>query len=260
MPELPEIETLRRTLAEHALNRPIAAVDLRDPERLRGARPDDLTAALTGFHFDDVSRHGEFLFLGVSCGWKLAIHAGMDGTLVAHAGADDEPAHTRLALRFDDGGHLAYADPRRLGWVELTDDIGVYLRSQDVGPDALAVDANTFAARVAAKHGAIKTALTDQRRVAGVGNRHADEILFQAGIAPDRDTKDLTADALARLHRRMAEVLADAATRGRVGGALPATWLLHHRAADAPCPVCGAAIRHIAVDGRSSYACPGCQS
>jgi formamidopyrimidine-DNA glycosylase len=260
MPELPEIEALRRDMAEHALNRRIAAVDLRDPDRLRGARPDDLTAALEGWHFDAVGRHGKILVFGVSCGWKLAVHFGMNGTLVAYGAGDAEPAHTRLDLRFDDGGHLAYADLRRLGWVELTDDIAVYLRSQDIGPDALAVDAETFAKGLAGKRGAIKTALMDQALVAGVGNVYADEILFHAGIAPARRANELTADAIARVHARMRSVLAEAAARGGFGGDLPATWLLPHRGDGGCCPACGTALQRTTLGGRTTYACPACQA
>jgi formamidopyrimidine-DNA glycosylase len=260
MPELPEIETLRRTMAEQALNRGIAAVELRDPERLRGARPDDLTAALEGFHFDGARRHGKVLVFDVSCGWKLAVHVGMNGTLVVYDDPGEEPAHTRLDLRFADGGHLAYADMRRLGWVELTDDVGVYLRSQDIGPDALAIDAPTFAKRLAGKRGAIKSALMNQALVAGVGNVYADEILFQAGIAPDRGVQGLSDGDVARLHARMRAVLADASARGEFDGDLPHDWLLHHRHPDEHCPVCGTPVQHVTVGGGTTYACPRCQA
>lgn len=260
MPELPDVEVFARDFAANALNRRIETVDLRDPERLRGARPDDLTAALTGFHFDSVTRHGKILFLGVSSGWKLAIHFGMNGHIALYGDAHAEPEHTRLVLDFADGGRWAFANMRRLGWVELTDDIAAYLRNHEVGPDALTLDAGSFAKRVGGKRGAIKSALMDQATVAGIGNVYADEILFHAGIIPDRPAHDLDDPALNRLHGEMQAILREAADRGGFHGELPAGWLYHQRGDAGHCPVCGHTLNTRQVGGRTSYLCPACQT
>jgi len=259
MPELPEIENLRHQQAAQALKREIAAVDLRDPDRLRGARPADLTAALTGFSFESATRHGKILFLGVSCGWKLALHFGMDGTIAVYGASKAEPEHARLVLDFADGGHWAFTDTRRLGWVELTDDMDAYLRSQDIGPDALTIDAATFDARISGKRGAVKSALMDQATLAGIGNVYADEILFHAGIIPDRPAQDLDTPALNRLHGEMQAVLREAVEHGGFNGELPTTWLYHQRGDTGHCPVCGHTLNQRSVAGRTSYLCPACQ-
>jgi len=260
MPELPEIESQCRQQTRHALNRRIASVDLRDPDRLRSARPADLTAALTGFHFDSVTRHGKILFLSVSCGWQLAIHFGMNGHIDLYSDPSAEPEHARLVLDFADGGHWAFADTRRLGWVELTDDIAAYLHSHEIGPDALTMDAGTFATRIGAKRGAVKSALMDQATIAGIGNVYADEVLFHAGIIPDRPAHELDDVALNRLHGNIQAVLREAADLGGFYGELPGDWLYHRRGDAGHCPVCGHTLNTRQVSGRTTYLCPGCQT
>lgn len=261
MPELPDIEVTRRRMAGGALAREIAAIELRDPERLRGARPADLEAALTGYHFTAARRHGKVLALTVSCGWKLAVHFGMTGALVLHEHGGDEPAHTHLACRFADGGRLAYADVRRLGWLELTDDVPRYLKTLDIGLDALSFTREGFRAFVADKGGTIKSALMDQRRIAGIGNVYSDEILFRAGVRPDRATGDLDADAVDTifdaLHAVLSEAVALDADPARMA---EGAWLLPRRDAGGTCPRCGTGLASIAVSGRTSWLCPRCQA
>jgi formamidopyrimidine-DNA glycosylase len=135
MADLPHVAALRERLAREALGREIAAVDLSDPNRLRGARPEDLRAALTGFVFQSARRHGEVLFLQVSCGWHLVARPGQAGNLVVLDAGSPLPDHARLTLTFADGGRLVFDDPARAGWVELTDAPDVYIRTQNIDPD-----------------------------------------------------------------------------------------------------------------------------
>jgi len=260
MPELPDIEADAEALRQHALDRTIARIALNDPERLRGSNPGDLEAALTGYAIDAVERHGKVLFLKLSCGWKLVVHFGMTGHLTPLDDGSREPAHCRLHVVFEDGGGLAFTDLRRLGWVELTDDPAHYLRSQDIGPDVLALDAETFARRVGGKRGQLKTALTDQSVVAGLGNVWADEVLFQAGLRPDAKAHALKPEVLRTLHAAIRRVLPAAVAQGADPQRLPASFLTPQRGRDAPtCPACGSALETPKVAGRTAYLCPGCQ-
>ena len=260
MPELPDIEAYARAIRAQGLNRRIAGVDLRDPDRLRGSRLADLEAALAGHAFEAVKRHGKMLFLTVSCGWRLVLHFGMTGAVVFHDAATDAPRHARLVLRFEDGGHLAFDDQRKLGWLELTDDVAAYLRSQDIGPDALSFDAAGFRDLLAGKRGIIKTALTDQSRIAGIGNVYADEVLFQAGVRPDRKAEDLGADEIEAVHGKLREVLEQAAALDADPARMPDDWLTPRRGGEATCPRCGGALETPKLSGRTAYLCPRCQT
>ena len=260
MPELPEIEANAEELRQHALGRRIARIALHDPERLRGSNPADLEAALVGYAIDAVERHGKVLFLKLSCGWKLVVHFGMTGHLTPLADGGEEPAHCRLHLLFQDGGGLALTDLRRLGWVELTDDPAHYLRSQDIGPDVLGLDAETFARRLGGKRGQLKTALIDQSVVAGLGNVWADEVLFQTGLRPDAKAHVLKPEVLRTLHATIRRVLPAAVAHGSDPERLPESFLTPQRRRDNPtCPACGDALETPKIAGRTAYLCPTCQ-
>ena len=260
MPELPEIEANAEELRQHALGRRIARIALHDPERLRGSNPADLEAALVGYAIDAVERHGKVLFLKLSYGWKLVVHFGMTGHLTPLADGGEEPAHCRLHLLFQDGGGLALTDLRRLGWVELTDDPAHYLRSQDIGPDVLGLDAETFARRLGGKRGQLKTALIDQSVVAGLGNVWADEVLFQTGLRPDAKAHVLKPEVLRTLHATIRRVLPAAVAEGAAPQHLPESFLTPQRRRDNPtCPACGDALETPKIAGRTAYLCPTCQ-
>ncbi|MBK1698165.1 Fpg/Nei family DNA glycosylase [Rhodovibrio salinarum] len=261
MPELPDVEANAIELRAHALDREIARVALHDPQRLRGSNPADLEAALTGYAFEAVARHGKMLFVKVSCGWHLVVHFGMTGHLTRLDDGAREPAHCRLHLLFRDGGGLAFTDQRRLGWVELTDDPAHYLRSQDLGPDVLALEAETFARRIGGKRGQLKTALMDQSVVAGLGNVWADEVLFQTGLRPDVKAHEQKPEVLRTLHATIRKVLPVAAEHGADLARLPASFLTPQRGQEHPtCPNCGHALETPKIAGRTAYLCPVCQA
>jgi formamidopyrimidine-DNA glycosylase len=261
MPELPEIAAEARELRDRVPGRQIAAVDLPDPTVLRGSGRDDLEAALVGWQVRSLRRHGKVLFLELDSGWKLAVHYGMTGRLLALDPDDAVPERIRVQLHFADGGALAFDDRRRLGWIELTDDIPHYLHSQDIGPDALALDGADLAARLSAKRGQLKTVLTDQSVLAGLGNVWADEVLFHAGLRPDRRSDRLEEPEIEALHRKLQRVLEAAARAGGDRSALPSGWLTPRRgAADARCPTCGRALETTKIGGRTAWLCAHCQA
>ncbi len=261
MPELPDIEVFRRRIEAHGLDRLIAEVDLRDPERLRGASAEDLRAALTGYRFEQARRHGKVLFVKVSCGWRLVMHFGMTGFVAFYPDPADEPGHPRLVLRFADGGWFAFDDQRKLGWLELTDDIPSYLHAQGIGPDALVISRDDLHALLHGKRGQVKPALMDQERIAGIGNVYADEILFQAGVRPDHACNELSQDQIDAIHQALRSVLTQAVEADADPEKMPSSWLTPLRGADdARCPRCGGPLETAKVGGRTAYACPNCQS
>jgi formamidopyrimidine-DNA glycosylase len=270
MPELPDVENLRRGLRRRALHRRIEHVYVGDKRALDRTSPGRLARAAEDKELVATRRHGKHLFVELAAEgadhtrW-LHFHFGMTGTFAYFEDTDDDPKHDRVRFDLDDGGHLAFVDPRLFGHVGLVDDPQTYIDSAHLGPDALSASFDEAALHraIVGKH-SIKAALMDQRAVAGIGNVYADEILFQAKLDPRRVPTELTAHELSRLHRNVHRVLEEAIARGAGREALrdrlPRTWLLPHRSSGAPCPRCGGIIRAYESAGRRGYWCPTCQT
>lgn len=259
MPELPDVERFRRTL-QRGLETEIDQVTVHSATVLRGVPPRRFSGSLEGHRLQSCRRHGKHLLAQLDDGAVLDLHFGMTGELVAGVEGDPEPPATRLRFGFDDGRWLAYVAPRQLGRVAVHPAGEDPLRVHALGPDALAVDRKTLEERLGHGGKGLKSALMDQRRIAGVGNVYADEICFQARIHPATPLRALDARALDRLHRALDEVLRTACEREADRAAMPADWLLPIRDQDtADCPRCGTSLGDIRIGGRRTRFCPQCQ-
>jgi formamidopyrimidine-DNA glycosylase len=271
MPELPDVENFRRGLRRRVLHRRIAHVHVGDDRALDRVSPRTLARSAEDTELAGTRRHGKHLFVELHRGdhdedarW-LHFHFGMTGAFAYFADTADDPEHDRVRFDLDDGGHLAFVDPRLFGRVGVVDSPEDYIRSAHLGPDALSstFDPSALRRALAGKH-TVKAALMDQSTVAGIGNVYADEILFQARIDPRRNPTDLTERDVSRLHRSIRRVLERAIARGAGTEALrdrlPRTWLLPHRSSGTPCPRCGGPIRAYEAAGRRGYWCPRCQT
>lgn len=258
MPELPDAEVFRTVVERTALHRRIARMDLRDAGRLKGARPKDL-ATLEGRTFDRARRHGKMVFAVPRQGPCLVMHFGMTGFLAAYRDETDEPGHPRLVIDFRGGGHLAFDNQRKFGWVELAEGPEAYLEEEGIGPDALDVALDDFVARIGASAGAVKSVLMDQRKVAGIGNVYSDEILFQARTAPHARADRLGEKHLGGLRQTMRRVLSKAVAVEADRSRMPRGWLTPRRGEGEPCPRCGGEIATRRVGGRTAHWCPSCQ-
>lgn len=261
MPELPDVETFKRYLDATSLHQSIVAVDLDATRMLEGARSEEIRDALVGRAFEETARVGKFLFARLAPSSWLVLHFGMTGLLTYFKGEGAAPSHTRLLVRFDNGYNLAGVWRRRLGRIDLADDVAAFAAANDLGPDALAddLDRDRLEAMLRGRRGGLKSALMDQSFVAGIGNVYSDEILFHAGIMPDTAAADLGPEQHAALHRALREVLTTAIDRGADPERLPADWLLPHRQAGGRCPRCGHDLDHRTVAGRTAWYCPSCQ-
>jgi formamidopyrimidine-DNA glycosylase len=261
VPELPEVERYRQLAAATALGRRIAAVEATDAWILKGGL-DAVTvaAALVGRSFVGARRRGKLLLLDTDApGPVLGVRFGMTGRLhvdgtvavdqLQYSQAGLEDRWDRFGVRFDGGGHLRLQDPRRLGGVELDPD------EERLGPDALGVSARDLAAALAGSRVALKARLLDQARLAGVGNLIADEVLWRAGLAPEREAGALKPAELRRLHRHLRTGLALLIERGgaHTGDLGP------HRRPGGRCPKDGTELRRATVGGRTTWWCPGHQ-
>jgi formamidopyrimidine-DNA glycosylase len=164
-------------------------------------------------------------------------------------------------VRFSNGYHLAYDAQRKLGEIALIRDKAAYLAQKEIGMDALSPDCDDAALRDAlrGRRGMIKSALMNQKLVAGIGNIYADEILFQAHIHPKTPVNALDEPKLHTLFQTMKDVLQTAIEHQADPARFPDSFLIPHREQDARCPQCSGHIDALKVSGRTSYYCPACQ-
>jgi formamidopyrimidine-DNA glycosylase len=271
MPELPEVETIRRQLAPHLEGRRIEEVEILDSRWTRPHDPRAVEEGLTGATVERVGRAGKYLDLSLSGGGHLLVHLRMTGSLLLDAA--QEPVHTRVRFQLSAGHRLLYVDPRRFGTGHLmfgADERDAYLHAR-LGAEPFTSAFTPAYLRQAARgrRAPVKAFLLDQRRIAGVGNIYADEALFRAGVHPLRPAGTLTRAQWERLHAAIEEVLtAGIDARGATiddfrhvdgaTGSFQDRFLIHLRAG-APCVVCGGPVRKILAAGRGTYVCERCQ-
>ncbi len=247
MPELPEAERARQRL-EAILGRRIAAVDDTDTYVCRPHPPGEIASALVGETFVSAHRRGKFLWLETEDGPTLGLHLGMAGSIALEA-PTDKPIWDRFTVRFEDGTLFALRDRRRLGRAVLNPDFS------HVGPDAAGVGREEFRRRIGAGKAPVKARLLDQGAISGVGNLLADELLWQARIAPLRRTGDLSTEELDRLRRATRAAVRSAI---RQGGAHTGAFVAA-RDREGACPRCRHDLERATVGGRTTYWCPACQ-
>jgi formamidopyrimidine-DNA glycosylase len=259
MPELPDVEGFRKVLEFCAKGRVIRRVDVRDAGVLHGMSARRLRGALEGRRFTEPERHGKWLLARTGDGPTLMLHFGMTGRLVCGRPADTAEAHDRVLFTLSGDRQLRYRDQRKLQglWLACDDsDVARLLVRQ--GPDALTVDRRAFEAALSSRRGRVKTVLTDQSVLAGLGNLLADEILWRARLCPAGRASDLTEAERRRLYTHMRRTLRSAVTAGCVPPR--DSWLTGHRDDLAPaCPRCGHTLRRSRLAGRGTVWCPRCQ-
>lgn len=255
MPELLEIEMYRRQ-ADHTVGRTIAAVHPVDPNYVKGADPGGLETVLVGRVIAGTRRRGKLLLIDLRDGPTLGLRFGMTGRLLVDGAATiekleyssgrDDPAWDRFALAFVDGGTLVMRDPRRLGSVALDPD------EEALGPDAWTIDEAGLGQAIATSRSALKARLLDQKRLAGMGNLLADEVLWRSALDPTRESRSLSPTELRTLHGQLRFVLDELFERG--GSHRGDLQDERHR--EGHCPRDGAPLRRDTIGGRTSYWCP----
>lgn len=269
MPELPEVETIARTLAAEVTGRGVVAVECLDPPAL-APTPEAFAALVTGRVIESVGRRGKLVLLNLSGGAQVAVHLRMTGRLFLLApGA--QPERPRALLRLDNGARLSFSDLRRFGSMAAFAAGGIedWPFYKSLGPEPFDLDAAGFSARLGQGGARIKALLLDQTVLAGIGNIYADEALFRAGIRPDAPAKSVGPARRARLFAAIIEVLALAIAENgssirdyRDAHGDAGAFQNHFRAygrAGQPCLDCGTAMQAMRVAGRTSTYCPKCQ-
>lgn len=283
MPELPEVEVVRRGLQEHVAGRTITAVRVVHPRAVRRhvAGAGDLTARLLGTRIEGTGRRGKYLWLRLDSGEALVVHLGMSGQMLL--GPVPREDHVRIAALLDDGTALSFVDQRTFGGWMLSDlvapdgqdepgDSGVPVPVAHVARDPLdpRFDRDAVVKVLRGKHSEIKRQLLDQTIVSGIGNIYADEALWRAKVNGARTASALSKPKLAAVLDAAAAVMREALAQG--GTSFDSLYVnvngesgYFERSLDAygregePCRRCGAIMRREKFMNRSSYYCPKCQ-
>lgn len=292
MPELPEVETVRRGLEPVVAGRRIAAVDVRRPD-LRFPFPEHFAERLIGQKIAGIERRAKYLIAGLSGGEDLVMHLGMTGRFsILQNGRSDtpgaytnavgaDPAHDHVVLTLSGGARIVYNDPRRFGFMVMMPHVErpehPLFRGLGVEPLSPELTAEYLAFRARGKKANLKSFLMDQRIVAGLGNIYVAEALFRAGLSPNRAAKALAdrrgapTDRAMRLVPAIRDVLEQAIdARGSTlrdyrdangaSGGFQNSFAVYDRAGRiCPRPGCGGEIRRVVHAGRASFYCPRCQ-
>ena len=256
MPELPEVETVRRGLAAVMAGRRLAAVEQRRAD-LRFPMPADLGARLAGRRVGALDRRGKYLLIGLDGDETLILHLGMSGRLLIRDQGVPPTAHDHVVFRIADGPAVAFNDARRFGSLDLTATaaLGAHRSLRALGPEPFdpAFDGPALVARLAGRVTPLKAALLDQRTVAGLGNIYVCEALFRARLSPRRLAATVTGARAERLVAAIRSVLGDAIAAGGSSlrdyvqadgelGYFQHVFAVYDREGQ-PCPACGGAAR-----------------
>lgn len=256
MPELPDVQVYKEYIDATSLHHSIETIDVLDDRILNDVSPDQFRQVLRGQSLNETYRHGKYLFIHTDSKQSLLMHFGMTGSLKYYEQDSDEPEYTKVRFDFDNGYHLAYVCQRMLGQVQLVEDIELFLKDHDLGPDALELNKEEFKTVIQSSRAMIKPTLMDQSKLAGIGNEYSDEILFQAGIHPRKQAGDLNSDQLGELFDQTHDVCNTAIENRIEWDKFPDSYLARHREKGAVCPICGGTIDTMKINSRTCYYCP----
>jgi len=278
MPELPEVETIRRDLEKETVGRRVKTVEVKGKRSVRRHKTStEFRGKVEGRKVTSVRRSGKYLLVGLDDEDVLVVHLGMSGQLLrAKSAKDPLERHTHVVITFTQGGQLRFVDPRTFGEMFVTspDELGAAVPElAHLGFDPLeeVMSWAQFGVMLADRHSALKALLMDQKFVAGIGNIYSDEILFAAGLRYDRQSDSLSAQEVRRLYRAMVETLtealkyrgsslADEQYRDLYGetGDYQGQHQVYDRAGQ-PCRRCRNPVVKVKVNGRSAFLCEHCQ-
>src|SRR5919106_5164 len=274
MPELPEVEVVRRDLEREIVGKRVKGVEADGMRSIRRHHNRKQCASrLVGKRITGVERRGKYILAKLDGGEVLVIHLGMSGQLLRTKGTRETMTkHTHVVITFTQGGQLRFVDPRTFGEMFVTELEGVEKEVSELSPLGIApldepMSWDTFGRLVASKHMKLKALLMDQKFVAGIGNIYSDEILFGAGLRWDRMSDSLSAQEVRRLYRAMVEVLQDAVKYR--GSSLadeqyvdlygkPGEFQEHHKVyarEGAACRRCRREVVRERIGGRSTFFC-----
>jgi len=270
MPELPEVETIKRQLNLLAAGKRIKAVEVLLPKIVKAPLA-EFKKAVQGAKIKEFDRRAKIIIIGLDNGWSLLIHLKMSGQLIFDG---QKTKHTHVIFHFTNGHHLIFNDMRQFGYIKLvkTDELDKFLEKEKIGPEPfekrfiLPLFVTLLDRRPNAK---IKQFLMDQKNIAGIGNIYSDEILFASRVHPLRKIKDLRPTEIKNIYQNIKKILAQAVKLkgtsadlyldafGKEGNFLK--YLKVYGREGKKCVKCKGEIKRIKIGGRSAHFCPACQ-
>ncbi len=273
MPELPEVETIRRGLEGRIIGRRITSLRIpietgKPVPVIKGMDESAFREGVVGAVVEAVTRRGKYLIIHLDSGMLLVVHLRMTGALIFQEAPEDR--FVRAIFTFDNGDEMRFTDLRKFGGFWLVDDIGQVTTALGPEPFGEAFTVVSLAEALSGRKTPVKSVILDQKHVAGIGNIYADEACYAAGINPTRLALTLQDDEVAALHAAIRDVLQAGVdsggasfkdyrnTTGNVGSMQ--TLVKVFRRTGKPCYTCGSIIERVKVGGRSTHYCPKCQS
>jgi formamidopyrimidine-DNA glycosylase len=270
VPELPEVETIARGLANAVSGKTVASVSVTMPKIAVVPAGEVFERALTGETIAGVGRRGKYVVFQLASGRRMAVHLRMTGRLIAQPPGYSEPyPYTHVVLVFTDGSRLAFADARQFGRIRLLAAGDPWDADGGVEPLSEGFTSEAFVSMLDGRRTRIKSFLLDQSRIAGVGNIYACEALWEAGIRPSRPAHTISRPARRRLHGAIRSVLArsieargtsvdDYVDAEGLRGGFQNQLAVYGRLGE-PCPRCGKPIVRTVIGQRGTWWCRGCQ-
>lgn len=266
MPELPEVETIRKQLTAELVGAEIVGVEVRMPKIFVGE-----AASIIGEKIAKINRVGKYLFIKFESGRGLAIHLKMTGRLVVDNSWYETAEHTRVVIRLVDGRSLYYWDTRMFGYIKLVNNIeSEYQRIKDkLGPEPWEITDTELLRRLQKTRRSIKEAILDQGLLAGVGNIYANDGLWKAGVDPRREANTLKLSEVKKLRVSLCSVMERGLAAGGASdnsyvnaygdkGSYQKEFLVYGRTGE-PCNNCGLPLKRVVVGGRGTWVCEDCQ-
>ncbi len=273
MPELPEVETIRRSLEDKLIGKTLTGVKVLLDKMVKGISPEDFDAELRGKKITGISRRGKYLIIYLTGGITVVIHLRMTGQLLYCPAGQDTIKHTHIVFQLNDKGQLRFVDQRQFGRVHLVQakelDNLSGLKNLGIEPLSECFTREFFRKELKKKHTKIKPLLLDQTFLAGVGNIYADEALFRAKVNPERVAAGLSPREAANLYLAIKKVLLEGISNKGTSirdyldgegnpGSNQDNLKVYGRAGE-PCIKCRKPIERKVIGGRSSHFCPKCQ-
>lgn len=257
MPEMADVEVLKRRCNEELKDQTITGVKILNPALVKGAP--GLEQKLTGRGILSAERYGKYLFIKLSPQDYLILHFGLTGRLVFEKDKNKRISSEAMLIISTDSFQLIYEGGKifgMAGWCEAPKN---FIAEKKLGPDAGEVSEETFVDIVRSSKGAIKPVLLDQQKIAGVGNVYADEILLQAGVHPQVPVKGLTVARIKKIFEEIHRIHDSAVRVNAVRTEMPAWALMKTRKVSTLCPKCAGGLRNTLVNSRETIYCPSCQ-
>ena len=267
MPELPDVEAMRRVIAPDVRGRTFGGVTLNWPKAVKAPSAGEFREDILGATIEDVGRRAKYFLFQLRDTRTLIVHLRMTGSLRVVESSEEMHRYTHTVFHFEDGYDLRFVDPRKFGAVWLVDDAESVVG--DLGPEPLepSFTPAVLEGIVDGRNTVIKSLLMDQKRIAGIGNIYADDILFRSGVHPQTPAKRLSAESIGAIHESIVVLLTraikilqenlppDAPPTEDLGDKI----FLVPRKGGESCPGCSGEIQRMVVGGRGTYFCPVCQ-